>query len=201
MTVLTPRRALLTVSLALLPALALAHPGSSGHDTTTFALGLTHPFTGIDHLLAMLAIGLWAAQLGGRMRWAVPASFVLLLLLGAALVPRTGVPAGGLNAVEQGIAASVFVCGLLLAFAVRLPLAACMAIAGGFALLHGYAHAAEAPGQAGLAGYFAGFTLSTAALHALGFCTAFWLARRRAAWAVRWAGAVVVVCGAALLAV
>ena len=193
------RRASLPASLALLPALAHAHPG---HElATTFAAGLLHPLSGIDHLLAMLAIGVWAAQLGGRMRWAVPASFVLLMLAGAALVPQAGAHEAGVNTIEQGIAASVLVCGLLLAFAVRLPPAACVAIAGGFALLHGWVHAAEAPGIPHLTAYFAGFALTTAALHAMGFGAASWLARWKHGASIRWTGAAVALCGAALLAV
>ena len=193
----TRSRATLLTCLALLPALAQAHPG---HDAATLGLGLLHPFTGADHILAMLAIGLWAAQLGGRLRWAVPLSFVLLMLVGANLIAQNGALTAGLGAVEQGIAASVLICGLLLAFAVRFAAPACVAIAGGFALLHGYAHAAEGPGQADLTAYFAGFALSTAALHAAGFGVAVWLARSNRQHALRWTGAAVALCGTALLA-
>ena len=192
----TRSRASLLTCLALLPALAQAHPG---HGTATFGLGILHPFTGVDHLLVMLAIGLWAAQLGGRLRWAVPSSFVLLMLVGAGLAAQNGALAADLGPVEQGIAASVLVCGLLLAFAARLAAPACVAIAGGFALLHGYAHAAEGAGQTDLAAYVAGFALSTAALLAAGFGIAVCLARANRLHALRWTGAAVALCGAALL--
>jgi len=192
----TLSRVSLLACLVLVPALAQAHPG---HGTATFGLGILHPFTGLDHLLVMLAIGLWAAQLGGRLRWAVPSSFVLLMLVGAGLAAQNGALAADLGPVEQGIAASVVVCGLLLAFAVRLAAPACVAIAGGFALLHGYVHAAEGPGQTYLAAYVAGFTLSTAALHAAGFGIAVCLARGNHRHALRWTGTAVALCGAALL--
>jgi urease accessory protein len=192
----TRRRASLLACLVLIPALAQAHPG---HGTATFGLGILHPFTGLDHLLVMLAIGVWAAQLGGRLRWTVPLSFVLLMLVGAGLAAQNGALAADFGLVEQGIAASVLVCGLLLAFAVRLAAPACVAIAGGFALLHGYAHAAEGPGQTDLVAYVAGFTLGTAALHAAGFGIAVCLARGNRRHALRWTGAAVALCGAALL--
>ena len=94
-------------------AAALAHPG---HESASFLSGFNHPLGGLDHLLAMLAVGLYAAQQAGRARWSLPAGFVLAMLLGAAL----GASGIRLPAVEAGIAASVLVLGLLLAFATGL---------------------------------------------------------------------------------
>ncbi len=151
--------------LLALPVLAQAHPGHDGHELTwDFNGGFTHPLSGWDHLLAMIAVGLWAAQLGGRARWLVPVAFVGVMTLGAAL-GRTGVIFPGM---EQGIAASVLVLGLLIAAAVRLPVTAGMALVGVFAIFHGFAHGAEMPGTAGGLFYGAGFVVATALLHAIG---------------------------------
>ena len=153
-------RLLGALSLLLVAApLAQAHPGHEGHDFTwDFSGGFAHPLSGWDHLLAMIAVGLWAAQLGGRARWLVPSAFVGVMALGAAL-GHAGLMFPG---VEQGIAASVLVLGLLIATAVRLPVAAGMALVGLFAGFHGIAHGAEMPATAGGLSYGAGFILATA---------------------------------------
>jgi urease accessory protein len=180
--------------ITLLPALAFAHPG---HELQPgIAAGVMHPFSGLDHLAAMLAVGMWAAQLGGRMRWAVPASFVSLMLAGALL----GLSGLQIGAVEQGIAASVCVLGLLLAGAVRLPAMACVLLAGLFAVFHGYAHAAEAP-VSGVGRYMVGFAFSTAVLHVVGLMVAGQLVRYQQQHAMRWTGAAMVVGSLALFAV
>ena len=145
-----------------LAAFAQAHPG---HGADGFAQGFAHPLHGLDHLLAMLAVGLWAAQLGGRAKWAVPAAFVGAMAVGGAL----GMAGVGLPLAEPGIAASVLILGLLIAAAVRLPLAAGVALVGGFALCHGYAHGAEMPATAAGAVYALGFAGATALLHGCGF--------------------------------
>ena len=152
---------LLAAAVVLAPALAMAHPG---HGTGSFVSGFTHPLHGFDHLLAMLAVGLWAAQLGGRARWVVPASFVGVMSLGGALA-LVGV---GLPLAEQGIVASVLILGLLIAATVRLPLAASAALVGLFALCHGHAHGVEMPASAAGAAYGLGFVGCTALLHVLG---------------------------------
>lgn len=109
----------------------------------------SHPFTGWDHLLAMTAVGLWAAMLGGRARWLVPSAFVGLMVMGA------GMAIGGwvIPGMEQGIAASLCILGLLIAFAVRLPVVEGMGVAGIFAVFHGMAHGAEMPATAGAFSY------------------------------------------------
>ena len=144
------------------PLTALAHPGHPV-EASGFSYGLLHPLTGPDHLLAMLAVGLWAALAGGRALWALPLAFVAALLAGFGL-GAAGLP---LPAVEPMILASVVVIGAMVALAVRLPLLAVVVLVAVFGLAHGHAHGTEGPAT-GLAGYVAGFTLATAGLHAAG---------------------------------
>ncbi len=151
----------ITVMAGLFAAEAQAHVGVHG---VGLAAGMMHPFSGLDHLLAMIAVGAWAAQQGGRARWAVPLAFVAMMVAGGAW----GGLGNWLPGIESGIAASVLVLGLLIAFSARLPLAAGMALAGAFALFHGYAHGAEMPAIANAWLYALGFVLSTALLHAAG---------------------------------
>jgi urease accessory protein len=155
-------RAIALTTLCLLAGTASAHTGS--HTVTGFVSGLAHPLLGLDHLLAMIAIGLWAAQQGGRARWAVPAAFVGAMVLGGVLA-MSGLP---LPQVETGIAASVLVLGLLIATQRQWAVTAGMAIAAGFALFHGYAHGLEMPQAASPALYALGFVLATAFLHGVG---------------------------------
>jgi urease accessory protein len=129
-----------------------------------FAAGAAHPFLGLDHLAAMFAVGLWSAQLGGKALWRVPATFVVMMAIGAGLA-YGGV---GLPSAETGIAASLLVLGLLVASAARLHEAAGMLLVGVFALFHGHVHGAELPEAAEPLGYALGFLTATAALHALG---------------------------------
>ncbi|MEY4489878.1 MAG: hypothetical protein RIQ79_2386, partial [Verrucomicrobiota bacterium] len=134
-----PAAALLFVSKAY------AHPGHEGDHggglTWDFSGGFMHPLGGLDHVLAMVAVGIWAAQLGGRARWAVPAAFMAALAAGAAL----GSGGMALGWMEQAVAASVLALGLLVVTATRLPLIAGMALAALFAVFHGMAHGAEMP--------------------------------------------------------
>jgi urease accessory protein len=141
---------------------AQAHPGHRG--VSGFAEGLGHPFNGLDHLLAMIAVGLWAAQLGGRSVWIVPVAFVGMTTVGGAL-GWSGVP---LPFVEAGVLASVVTLGLLIATASRWPLAACATLVGLFALFHGHAHGAEIPDAASRLTYGLGFVAATACLHSIG---------------------------------
>jgi len=180
----------------VLPALAHAHPGHDGHDFTwDFSGGFAHPLSGWDHLLAMIAVGLWAAQLGGRARWPVPAAFVGVMALGAAL-GQAGVTFPG---VEQGIAASILALGLLIAAAVRLPVTAGMALVGAFAIFHGLAHGAEMPAAAGGFSYGAGFVAATVLLHAAGVGLGL-IAARRSAHATQFAGWAIAASGLMLFA-
>ena len=152
----------LAALLLFFPAVAMAHPGHGAASGLWHGLG--HPLGGLDHLLAMMAVGFWAAQLGKRALWAVPAAFVAVMVLGAVL----GIAGVSMPFVEQGIVASVFILGLLVAGACKLPLQYSTAIVGVFALSHGLAHGAEIPLTAGALPYAAGFTLSTALLHLVG---------------------------------
>ena len=149
-------------ALCLFAGSASAHTGD--HAVTGFVSGLTHPLLGLDHLFAMIAIGLWAAQQGGRALWAVPAAFVGAMGLGG-LFAWSG---GALPHVETAIALSVLVLGLLIATRRHAPVLAGMAIAGVFALFHGYAHGLEMPQAASPGLYALGFVLATACLHGVG---------------------------------
>jgi urease accessory protein len=154
---------LITLLLFLAAASAAsAHPGHTPADG--LASGFAHPLGGWDHLLAMLAVGLWAAQLGGRACWRVPAAFAGIMALSAV----AGHFLGAVPGIDQGIAASVLALGLLVAGAVRLPVSTGMALVGIFAIFHGVAHGAEMPATAGGLAYGAGFLAATALLSAVG---------------------------------
>lgn len=141
---------------------ALAHVGTGAHDG--FAHGFMHPFNGLDHLLAMIGVGLFAAQLGSRALWLVPSAFVSMMVAGGVL----GFNGMEVPFVELGIVASVVAIGVLLAFNVQLPLAIAMALTGVFAVFHGYAHGAELPPGNDAVAYVGGFVLATALLHVFG---------------------------------
>lgn len=163
--------ALLIPFMTLLASPALAH---TGHGTDGFTAGLSHPFNGLDHMLAMVGVGLWAAQLGGRNLWLVPSAFVGTMVLGAALA-LYGI---ALPQVELGIAGSVLVIGLLIGLGTRAPTGLAAAIVALLALFHGYAHGSELPAAASAAGYAIGFVVATSLLHlaglALGFAIQTW---------------------------
>ncbi len=182
----------LIATVALLPGVALAH---TGHEVSGFISGLAHPVGGADHLLAMLAVGLWAARLGGRALWLVPLAFVATMLLGN-LLALSGV---SLVFTEQGIGLSVVVLGLLLAFAARFVTPVCMAIAGSFALFHGLAHGAEMPLDASGFSYAVGFTLATLALHLAGMLVGKIGVEARAALFSRVAGGAIALTGMAMV--
>lgn len=172
---------------------ALAHPG---HHPASFFTGFTHPLGGFDHLLAMLAVGVYAARQRDASRWMLPAGFMLAMLIGAVM----GAAGAELPGMEAGIAASVLVFGLLIALAARLPLAAGLSLTTAFALFHGNAHHAEM-GEATLMAYAAGFLLATALLHAAGYAIARWMPETPLGRAVqRAAGTLVAGAGALMLA-
>jgi urease accessory protein len=151
---------------------AYAHVGIG--TASSFTAGLSHPFSGLDHMTVMVTVGLWAALKGGRAIWAWPLAFVGIMLAGGAL----GMLHVPLPFVEPGILASVVALGLLVALAVDLPVSAGVAIIGLFALFHGHAHGAEAPENAGGLEYMAGFAIATALLHAIGIAAGFGLGMR-----------------------
>ncbi len=166
------RRTLLAAALVLVPSLALAHPGLPGH-THDLASGFVHPLGGLDHVLAMVAVGLLAAQLGGRALWLVPASFVAAM----AAAGVAGMAGVGLPTTELGIAASVGVLGGAIALRLTMPVAAAMALVGFFALFHGYAHGVETPETASGLSYGLGFVAATALLHGVGIAASLALGR------------------------
>ncbi|MBS9475523.1 HupE/UreJ family protein [Ancylobacter radicis] len=156
-------RLALTGAFALTPALAFAHAGHG--DADGFAHGFLHPIGGADHVLAMVAVGIFAATLAGRAIWAVPASFVALMAFGGFL----GLSGIELPFVELGIALSIVVLGGAVALGwTNWPLGAAMALVGFFAVFHGHAHGAEMPADASGLEYAAGFMLATALLHMVG---------------------------------
>ena len=155
-----------------------AHPGHIGHEHASdlLAAGLAHPLTGVDHLLAMLAVGLWSALTHQSVRAAVlaPASFLVLLLAGAV----AGMSGFWLPGVEPMILTSLLVLGLLIAARRSVPDWAGMLIVGFFAIFHGWAHGAELPQGQGALAFVGGFMLSTLALHVAGLLAGFHLKRR-----------------------
>jgi urease accessory protein len=151
------------IAIALwIPKIASAHTGVG--DITGFWHGLEHPISGLDHILAMLAVGLWAAQMGGKALWIVPGAFVTAMVA-SSVMGHFGLPLPG---VEQGILASDVILGLLLLFAARLPLALSAGIVAILAIFHGYAHGAEMPTTASGLAYGFGFIISTTLLHLAG---------------------------------
>lgn len=182
----------------VLPAVADAH--TFGAHDAGFAHGFLHPVGGWDHLLAMVAVGLWAAQRGGAALWALPATFVTAMI-GGGLLGMAGIE---LPAVELGIAGSVIVLGALIAAQSRLALPVSMAVVALFALFHGHAHGVEMPEAAQPLLYGLGFALATALLHGAGVAAALSLrgvARGgKGALALRGLGAVIGLSGVALAA-
>lgn len=175
--------------MSLLAGTASAHTGDHAL-AAGFAGDLAHPFLGVDHLLAMVAVGLWAAQQGGRALWAVPAAFVGTMALGGTLA-GSGI---ALPLAEAAIALSVLALGLLIATRRRFAATAGAALAAGFALFHGYVHGLEMPLATSPAPYAAGLMLATACLHGFGIAAS--LVGRRA---VRVAGAGIAAAGVALI--
>jgi urease accessory protein len=166
---------------------ACAH---TGLDISGLTAGLTHPLSGFDHLLAMLAVGLWAAQTGGDKIWLLPAAFVLSLALGAGFTPTYP----SLTMVEPGIAASVLILGLLIALSLKLSALLSLMLTVLFGFLHGYAHGLEMPEAAAPAAYAIGFLSATIALHLTGIVVGV-VTRRRLTYSVRTMGAGIAVSG------
>ena len=155
-------------SLALVPAAlllaspAFAHTGVGA--THGFDHGFLHPLTGVDHILAMVSVGLLAAHIGGRALWLVPATFIAVMAVAGAI----GMSGLEIPFVETGIAVSVLVLGLVVMTRLALPLGLAMGLVGFFAIFHGHAHGAEMPADASGLAYGLGFMTATALLHAVG---------------------------------
>jgi urease accessory protein len=183
---------LAAAGMVLMPTVALAHTGVG--NTSGFVDGFGHPISGLDHVLAMLIVGVFAWQLGGRALWLVPMTFVGVMAVGGML----GVAGIGIPFVEIGIALSVVVLGAIVAFDVKAPIAMAMGVVGLFAMFHGHAHGAEIPENAGGVAYAAGFMIATAILHLAGISIGFLIgtADKRL---VRLAGGLTTVAGVVLL--
>lgn len=184
-------------ALGMVPGSALAHTGTGA--TIGLAQGFLHPLGGLDHQLAMILVGLFAWQLGGRAVWLVPTAFMTMMAFGGLL----GVEGMGLPFVEIGIAASVIVLGLAVALAVATPLAIAVGVVGLFAVFHGHAHGAEMPADAAGLAYALGFVAATALLHGAGVALGFAIgrvARIRGPLVHRVAGGASAAVGAVMLA-
>jgi urease accessory protein len=173
----------------LYPGFVWAHVGSD--ETGGFLTGLQHPVAGLDHVIAMIAVGLWGAQLSAPAIWLLPVTFPMMMACGA-MLGLLGLPMPG---VEAGIAVSAVVLGSMVLTETRPSLWAALAVVAFFAIFHGHAHGTELPeGQSGLL-YSMGFVIATGCLHAVGIATCLvhrWKAGRVA---LRGAGAVVLVAG------
>lgn len=188
---------LTTLLMLFTNSVAHAHTGAGG--PIGLYQGIGHPFGGLDHVLAMVALGLFAAQLGRNALWLVPASFLTMMAFGGiAAVAGLELPF-----VELGIAASVILLGATVAFNLNLPVLAAMGLAGFAATFHGYAHGAEMPVGSSPYGYALGFMISTAILHSIGIGFGLGLKspamQRRQRFAVEVAGAGMALAGFAIL--
>ena len=187
------RRAAATTFAAAFAAMLVATPALAHTDTAAngFAAGFAHPIGGLDHLLAMVAVGLWGAFLGRPLIVALPILFPFVMALGGVL-GMAGVPA---PPIEAGIALSVFALGLAIATALRAPVWAACLVVGGFALFHGYAHGQELPAAADPFGYSAGFVLATGLLHLAGIGIGLGTQRPTGRLAARALGGVIALAG------
>jgi urease accessory protein len=181
------------ISCLSLPAAALAHTDGTAH---SFLAGALHPLSGLDHLLAMVAVGLLAGASAGRLRWGLPMTFVMTMIAGAAL------GAGGVDVplVEVGIALSLVAFGAALISNKTLGASALIAMTAGFALFHGHAHGTEMGADLSAALYGLGFVLATAMLHAFGvlLTTRMLLPVSKPVF-IRWSGSAIAAVGVASL--
>jgi len=173
---------------------AAAHPGHG--PISGFAAGVQHPLSGMDHLLAIIAVGLWAGLCGGRRQWLWPAAFVSSMIAGSVI----GVLHAITMSVEPVILASVMVLGLATALHLRAPLVVGGMLIAVFGMAHGYAHGTEIPHTAHGLDFAAGFTLATITLHLMGLLAAAQLRRLRLDFVARFAGGAIVIAGIGLIA-
>ena len=180
------------VLIGVLVSPVLAHTGVG--PTNSFASGIAHPLYGADHILAMLAVGLWGVLAGGRAIWVWPMSFIATMLAGfAAATLGLRIPF-----VEPAILSSIIILGLFVALAVKAPVWMGAAFTGLFAFFHGHAHGTEAS-AANLISYVAGFAIATAGLHAAGIGLGLFSQGWRGKVAIRVTGALAILGGIALL--
>jgi len=154
----------LAVATLLLVSAGTVSAHEGGGIAGGFVSGFTHPLLGWDHVVAMVAVGLWGAFLGSPAIWVLPVVFPLVMAIGGAL-GVVGVP---VPAVETGIAVSAVVLGAMVAFAIRPPIWVAAVIVGAFAIFHGHAHGTELPGAANAVSYSVGFVIATGLLHLSG---------------------------------
>lgn len=173
----------LAAMAAAAPAAAHIVAGMGGG----FAAGFEHPLFGPDHLLAMVSVGIWGAQLGAPAIWLLPIAFPLIMACGGA-AGIIGIP---LPATELLIDASVLVLGLMVAQARRVPLPAALAIVAIFAIAHGHAHGAELPHSANALAFSTGFVVATGMLHALGIAIGLGIKWPAGALAIRGLGTMI----------
>jgi urease accessory protein len=184
------RRPWLAALLLLLPALAQAHTdGAAGG--SSFVTGFRHPLSGLDHVLAMLAVGMWGAQLGPPALWVLPIAFPLVMAHGG-VAGIVGLP---IPPVEIGIAVSVVVLGSMIALDARPRLFWACALVAFFAVFHGYAHGKELPGHAGAVAYSAGFVIATGLIHLAGIAIGLVVKLPHGERALRLGGSAIALCG------
>ena len=183
---------LIFLSLFLAPVQGFAHEIAG----TGFAAGLTHPVLGVDHLLAMVSVGILSAQMGGRAIWTVPATFVSLMVVGS-VFGITNIP---IPVVEYSISISVIALGIAIASAKKMPVVASMMFVGFFAIFHGHAHGTEMPYLAKPLFYALGFVMGTAGIHLVGVLIGYLATlKRQSASLLRYSGAAIAGMGLQIL--
>lgn len=183
----------LAALVLLLGAPAFAHEGAGAHGG--FASGFSHPFGGLDHVVAMVAVGLWGAFLGAPAVWLLPVVFPVVMAFGGAL----GVAGIPVPSVEIGIALSAVVLGFLVAGGIKAPLWLAAIVVGAFAIFHGHAHGTELPGNANALAYSAGFVVATGLLHLAGIAFSQLKRSRAGEMLVRAGGAAISLAGVSFL--
>lgn len=189
----TTRVSVIAALIILLPSYASAHV--EGGQAAGFLAGLQHPWSGLDHVLAMIAVGIWGAQLGNPAMWILPVTFPMVMSLGA-MMGLLGIPVPG---VEVGIALSAILLGVMVVGEVRPTMAMAALLVGFFAVFHGHAHGTELPaGQSGLL-YSMGFVIATGCLHGIGIALGLFHRWPMGKLVLRGAGAFIAVMGVIFL--
>jgi len=175
--------------MIIFPGISDAHTGVAG--SSSFFQGVLHPFTGVDHLIAMVAVGLWATQMSGKAIWVLPVSFVSVMIVGGLM----GISGVHIPFVEAGILGSILLLGALIASATKVSVASGSLIVSIVALFHGDAHGAEMSGELSVLPYIAGFILATILLHVAGISGFQVLKKLYAESAARFAGGAIALAG------